>query len=123
MKKFLLLSLMILAAGVLVYAQNVDTSSLPKGKWVDHNYDAVWELSSDNIRILDTAGKVLYDFRDKNGDFKIEPDMTGVSFSFTCKDAGRKYKFTKGMTDLDLTMEILRDWRPDLYTVKMKMAK
>ncbi len=123
MKKFLLLSLMILAAGVLVYAQNVDTSSLPKGKWVDHNYDAVWELGSDNIRILDTAGKVLYDFRDKIGDFKIEPGMTGVSFSFTCKDAGRKYKFTKGMTDLDLTMEILRDWRPDLYTVKMKMAK
>jgi len=116
MKRILLLTVLLFAAA-LVFGQNVDTSSLPKGKWVDHNYNAVWELSSDNIRILDTAGKVLYDFRNKISEFKITPGAAGVSFSFTCADAKRKYTFTKGVTDLDLVMEIKRDWRPDLYTV------
>lgn len=122
MKRLLLLTVLLFAAA-LVFAQNVDTSGLPRGKWVDHNYDAVWELGADNIRILDLNGNLLYDFRNRISDFKIEPIATGVSFSFRCDDADRSYKFIKGVTDLDLEMEIMRDWRPDLYTVRMKMDR
>lgn len=120
MKKALLALAALLAVAV-AFAQTPDLSKLPKGKWVDTNWAATWEIGADSIRILDAQGAVVYDFKDKIKDFKLDAKVTGVTFSFRCDEAERSYVFTKGTTDLDLTMDIDADWTADPYSVKMKM--
>jgi hypothetical protein len=94
--------------------------TFPVGKWLDSNYDAVWDFSSDNIRILSTDGKVLYDFAGKTiQDFKVFLDGTQPGISFTCPDSGRSYRFLKPLTGSDVVMEINRSGKAK-YSVTMK---
>ncbi len=122
MKRIILACIAILGAAAL-FAEGPDFSKLPKGTWLDPAWDAHWEIGANSIRILDGSGAVVFDFKDKIKDFKVDAKMTGVSFSFRCDEAERSYVFTKGTSDLDLSMEIQPDWTADKYAIKMKMQK
>jgi hypothetical protein len=93
------------------------------GSWVDTNYNATWEISSDNIRILYANGTVAFDFRGQMQNFKpIIAAQPG--FSFSCKAAGRDYTMTikpslTNPTAPDITLKIVRPNEKD-YTTDLK---
>jgi hypothetical protein len=64
---------------------------------------------------------VIFDFKDKITDFKVDVGVSEAKISFTCKETERKYVFTKGVTNLDLVMTIDPDWTDTNYKVTMKM--
>lgn len=103
------------------FSDTIDLEDFPKGKWLDPNWNAVWEFGANSIRLLDTRGSVIYDFDGKITDFSIDAGISEVRISFTCVEARRKYVFTKGVTDLDLVMTIDPDWTDSEYSVRMKM--
>lgn len=123
MKKIVIVMAMLVVLASLVTAQNIDLGKFPKGKWLDANWSAVWEFSADNIRILDTNGAALYDFKGKIADFKVDVGLTEATISFTCADSNRSYVFTKGIKDLDLNMEINPVWTDKNYKVTMAFQK
>jgi len=119
MKK-LLVVLIILLAAVSLHANPIQLGNFPVGQWLDANYNAVWDFASDNIRILSTNGRVLYDFSNKTIlNFKPILEGTQPGISFTCLESGRSYRFLKPITSSDLIMEIERSNRPK-YSVTMK---
>ena len=124
MKKAIVTLVLLLVTAVTVSAQSVNLGDFPKGKWLDDKWNAMWEFSADNIRILDAAsGAVAYDFKDKITDFKVDVSLTEAKISFVCKEAGRSYVFTKGIKDLNLTMTIDPDWTTENYEVNMAFQK
>ena len=119
MKKLIAILVILFAASAL-FADPIQLGTFPIGKWLDPNYDAVWDFSSNNIKILDTKGQVLYDFSTKTvKDFKVFLDGTQPGISFTCPEAGRSYRFLKPLTNSDVIMEITRNALPK-YSVTMK---
>ena len=135
MKKILAV-LVVLAVSGAVFAQiNVPSApsvpsvrfSLPPGinagSWVDTNYNATWEITSDNIRILYANGTVAFDFRGNIENFKpIIAAQPG--FSFSSKVAGRDYTLTikpslTNPTAPDITLKIVRPNEKD-YTTELK---
>jgi hypothetical protein len=119
MKK-LIAVLIVLLVALSASADPINLGSFPVGQWLDKNYNAVWDFSSNNIRILSTDGRVLYDFSDKTiQDFKVFMDGTQPGISFTCPEAGRSYRFVKPLTDTDVIMEIDRS-NLTRYTVDMR---
>jgi major membrane immunogen (membrane-anchored lipoprotein) len=124
MKKAIITFLLLTIAAISLSAQSINLGDFPKGKWLDEKWNAMWEFSADNIRILDaSSGAVVYDFKDKIGDFKVDVSLTEAKISFSCKDAGRTYVFTKGIKDLNLVMSINPDWSDEDYTVTMPFQK
>jgi len=118
--KRLIVCLIVLFAAASVHAEPIDLGNFPIGQWLDHNYDAVWDFSSGNIRILGLDGRVVYDFSEKTIlDFKVIFDGIQPGISFTCPEAGRSYRFVKPLTNSDLVMEIDRRGLPT-YIVAMK---
>ena len=110
MKKILLIIMILLAATVMVYSQGIDLGDFPIGKWLDANWDAVWEFSSSNIRILGTHGEVHYDFYGKTIEkWSVRPSDQGLVLSFYCPDTGKEYYFVKPLTNLNLLMDINTD--------------
>jgi len=119
MKKIFVVLIILLTASALS-ADPIHLGNFPLGQWLDANYNAVWDFTSDNIRILSTDGKVLYDFSEKTiNDFKISMEGTQPSISFHCPEAGRAYKFLKPLLGSDLVMQINRRDYPE-YSVTMK---
>jgi hypothetical protein len=119
MKKIFAVLIILLAATALS-ADPIQLGDFPVGQWLDANYDAVWDFSSNNIRILSTNGIVLYDFSDKTiHDFKVILEGAQPGISFTCVESERSYKFLKPLIGTDLSMHIIRTGRPE-YSVKMK---
>jgi hypothetical protein len=115
--------LIILLTAVSLSADPIQLGNFPLGQWLDANYDAVWDFSSDNIRILSTDGRVLYDFSTKTiQDFKVIMEGSQPGISFTCPESGRSYKFLKPLLSSDVTMQIRRYGRPD-YSVIMQKQK
>ncbi len=123
MKKITIAVLLLLICAALASAQSPDLSKLPKGKWLDSTWSAVWEIGADSIRILDTTGAVIFDFKDKITDFKVDASLTAVTFSFRCAEAERSYVFTKATSNLNLTMEIDPDWTTVPYKVEMAFQR
>lgn len=121
MKRILAIFAVLLVTVTLVNAEGINLGNFPKGKWLDANWNAVWEFGTDSIRLLDTNGAVIFDFADKTTDFNVDVSLTQAKISFTCAEAERKYVFSKGIKDLDLVMEIDPDWTDQNYTVTMKM--
>jgi hypothetical protein len=118
MKKMLVL-LIVLACSASLFAADIDLGDFPVGKWKDANYNAIWDFASNNIRILDSNGAVLYDFANKTvNDFKFFLDGMTPGISFSCVESGRSYRFLKPLTNTDVVMEITRTEYP-LYTVTM----
>jgi hypothetical protein len=119
MKKLIAVFIVLLVATSLS-ADPIQLGSFPVGKWLDSNYDAVWDFASDNIRILSPSGKVLYDFSDKTmKDFKVFMEGTQPGISFSCTESERSYRFLKPLTNSDVLMEINRSGKAK-YSVNMK---
>jgi len=117
MKKLIVILLMLFAASA-VFAE-IQLGTFPIGQWLDPNYDAVWDFASNNIRILDTDGKILYNFSDKTiNDFRIFLDGLQPGISFSCPEAERSYRFIKPLTNSDVILEIDRRDQ-ERYTVHM----
>lgn len=124
MKKFLIAALLSVMLVVGAFAQeSIELGDFPLGSWLDANYGAVWEFSSGNIRILDTAGGVFWDFAEKGiTDFQVTVDTDGIGITFTCEaagDSGKTYWFKKGFAD-SIDMRIARNEYPE-YNVKMSV--
>jgi len=119
MKKLLVVLIVLLTAASLS-ADPIQLGTFPLGQWLDANYNAVWDFTSNNIRILSTDGRVLYDFAEKTiQDFKIIMEGAQPGITFSCPEAGRSYKFLKPLINSDLLMEIERYNKPK-YSVTMK---
>jgi len=119
MKKIFAVLIVLLMAASLS-ADPIQLGEFPVGQWLDANYNAVWDFTSNNIRILSINGNVLYDFSNKTiQDFKVILEGAQPGISFTCVESGRSYKFLKPLIGTDVNMEIKRRNRPD-YSVKMK---
>jgi len=119
MKKIFAVLIILMAAASLP-ADPIQLGDFPVGQWLDANYNAVWDFTSNNIRILSVNGNVLYDFSTKTiQDFKVILEGTQPGISFTCVESGRSYKFLKPLIGTDLNMQIKRRGRAD-YSVKMK---
>ncbi|MDR1894535.1 MAG: hypothetical protein LBQ61_07620 [Spirochaetales bacterium] len=119
MKKVLILLVMILAVSS-VFGADIQLGQFPLGSWLDSNYNAVWEFTTNNIRILAPGGAVLYDFSTKTlENFRVFLDGTQPGISFSCVESGRSYRFLKPLTNTDVTLQIDRTAR-DRYTVSLK---
>jgi len=107
MKKLIIVLVLLLAATAL-FGQ-IRTGAFPTAKWLDDRYDAVWEFTENNIRILSsTDGSVLWDFAGKTiKDFKVTVENAQPTITFSCVEADRSYSF-KPRVNGDLTMEIER---------------
>jgi len=120
MKKVLAVLIILLAAASLS-ANPIQLGNFPVGQWLDGNYNAIWDFASDNIRILSTDGRVLYDFSQKTViDFKVIMEGAQPGITFTCIESGRSYKFLKPLTNSDLNMEIERNNLPKYYVSMRK---
>jgi hypothetical protein len=120
MKKIIVCLFVFLAAVSLYAADPIQLGNFAIGQWKDPNYNAIWDFSGNNIRILSTDGKVLYDFSDKTIlNFSVFLEGTDAGISFTCPEAGRSYRFVKPLTNTDLIMVIDRAGRAT-YSVAMK---
>ncbi len=123
MKKFLLVILMVAAATVMVHSADMELGDFPLGKWLDSNWDAVWEFESNNIRILDVDGGVYCDFSEKTiENWSVKPGTKGLVVSFYCPETGKKYQFTKPLTNLNLLMVIDTD-TGNHYEVELPFKK
>jgi len=123
MKKILLFILILTAATVMVHSEGIELGDFPIGKWLDSNWDAVWEFNSTNIRILSTDGSVHYDFDGKTIDnWSVKPGTKGLVLSFYCPETGKKYQFTKPLTNLNLLMVIDTD-TGNHYEVELPFQK
>jgi len=119
MKKIFAVLIIFLTA-MKLSADPIQLGDFPVGQWLDANYNAVWDFSSNNIRILSTNGTVLYDFSGKTiQDFKFILEGIQPGISFTCVESGKTYKFLKPLLNGDLSMYIQRTGLPE-YSVKMK---
>jgi len=120
MKKLIIVLVLMLAATAL-FGQSIKLGTFPVGKWLDPNFDTVWEFTSSNIRILSsTDGSVLYDFSGKTiQNFKVFVDGTQPGISFTCPESGRSYSFKASLPKTDVVMEIERSDQPK-YSLTMK---
>jgi len=119
MKKIFVVLIILLAAASLPANPN-QLGDFPLGQWLDANYDAVWDFTSNNIMILSTSGRVLYDFSNKTiRDFKVFMEGIRPGISFTCLETGKSYKFLKPLTSGDAIMEIERSNHPK-YSVTLK---
>lgn len=117
MKKALFLFLFFLLMGGFLAAE-INLGAFPLGTWLDDTYEAYWEFTTGNIRILDAAGNVYYDFGDKTlKDFKVGASG-GAQLSFSCVETGKRYTFTKPLTNSSMKLEIEKPDKP-LYSVDM----
>ena len=117
MKKLIVVLVLLLAAStVTVFAQSID------GKWLDSNWDAVWEISASitgvNVRLLGTNGNLIYNFSGMMQDREFSNEGLNAVLSFKCDDVGRSYRFVTNLPGSNLTMVIKRPNEPD-YTVNM----
>ena len=118
MKKYVLV-LAILLAAPLLFAQSIQLGTFPIGQWLDRNYDAVWDFSSNSIKILTLDGKVLHDFSTKTiRDFRVFMDGVQPGISFSCPETERSYRFVKPLTNTNVILEIERSGQPK-YSVTM----
>ena len=113
----LVLVLFVALVAMSVSAQSIQLGNFPVGQWLDQNYNAIWEFSPNNIRILYPNGVVAHDFSNYTiQNFRVFMEGTAPGISFTCPDTGRSYRFIKPLTSGDLVMEIEREGLPS-YSV------
>ena len=122
MKKIIVVLVLLFAMStVTVFAQSIE------GKWLDSNWDAVWEISASlsatgvnmNVRILDSKnGNLIYNFVNNTQNRSLTMDGINPVLTFSCADTGRSYRFVSNLPGTNLTMIITRSNQPD-YTVNM----
>ncbi len=109
MKKLIMFLALTFFALTFAAAEDIDLGNFPVGKWIDEQYNAVWTFSTGNIQLYMTDGSLVFDFDGKVEDFNVGGSLSGVELTFSCDETGRKYKFVKGVSNLDLEMIIDRD--------------
>ncbi len=109
MKKIGLVLILFSLSLLYVSAGDIDLGNFPLGKWLDSRYNAVWTFSTGNIQLHMTDGTLVFDFAGKVEDFNVKGSLSGVEMTFSCRETGRKYKFVKGVSNLDLQMIIDKD--------------
>ncbi|NCN04817.1 MAG: hypothetical protein GW949_04225 [Spirochaetales bacterium] len=110
MKKIALLLALILV-GALAFGQAINLGNFPLGSYVDQNYDAVWEFTSSNIRILSLGGEVLFDFGQNTvRDFRVGLEGTSPMITFSCDESQRSYTFVKPLTSQNVNMQFQAPW-------------
>lgn len=120
MKKTLMVLLLLSLLGAVAAADGINLGDFPLGKWMDPNYDAVWEFSSNNIRILSPSGEVYCDFSQKEiQDFKVGLEGGKPVITFSSEETRRSYKITKPLANMNVILEIDAPWNRD-YKVEMK---
>jgi len=122
MKKVVVVLVLLFAAStVTVFAQSID------GKWLDSNWNAVWEISASlsvsgvnmNVRLLDSKdGSLIYNFANMTQNRSLTMEGLNAVLSFDCAATGRSYRFSSNLPGTNLTMLIKRTNQPD-YTVNM----
>ena len=120
MKKKIFLLCFLALAVFSVSAQDFKPGEFVIGKWIDSNYDAVWEFTGYNIKILTLdENNVYYDFSNKTiEDFTIAVKDKMPALSFFCKETGKEYTFKKPLTGKALILEIIPSSKV-FYSVKM----
>ena len=119
MKKLVIVLIILLAASA-AYADQIALGDFPVGSWTDSNYDAVWEFTSSNIRILSPSGELLWTFAGKTiENFRVSLDGTSPVISFSCPEAGRSYRFVKPLTNTNVNLQIERSGL-EPYSVTMR---
>ncbi len=120
MKKLFLVLVILLFAGGMLCADGINLKNFPVGEWLDPNYNAVWEFTSNNIRILSTDGEVHFDFSEQGvQDFGVSMEGGKPVMSFKSEAARRSYKLTKPVTNMNIILEIDAPWNRN-YKVEMK---
>jgi len=118
MKRFIF-TMLLFTLFLFSVSAEVDLGNFPLGKWLDANYDAVWEFTSSNIRISDPSGELVYDFSNATmEDFSVGAGMDGITLSYYCPETEKTYILTKPVTGSDLTLKIERTGKP-AYQVDM----
>ena len=119
MKRIALAARIGLVALVPAFSQGMDLGTFPLGRWLDANYDAVWEFTSGNIRIVAPDGTVYFDFgKVEVRDFKVGAGTDGPFITFSCDATGKSYKLSKPLSKSSVILEIQRPSLP-LYRVEM----
>lgn len=119
MKRIVVILVLALAFGGFAAAEGIELGNFPLGSWLDANYSAVWVFDSGNIVINSPSGELIYDFGKATvEDFKIGAEAGGATLSFSCKETGKFYKFTKPLSSSDLVLDIDPPWKVH-YQVKM----
>ena len=121
MKKFITILLVLGLAVTAVFAADTE---FPTGKWLDSNWDGIWEFGIDKtIKLWKTDGELVYNFtQDKITDYKVSADPTkGVILSFSCAETERSYQFIKPLTlSTDLELIVNPDWTTEDYETTIK---
>ncbi|MCQ2604251.1 MAG: hypothetical protein MJ215_04315 [Spirochaetia bacterium] len=106
-------------------AEPAKITSLPAGKWLDANWDALWEVAADGtIKLYDSkTNALIYDFAGNIKDEKIEAGDAGIKYSFRCDETKRFYAFASDLKSTDLQMDIDRDWTDEEYSIVMPLQK
>lgn len=120
MKRLAVALVLILAVSAApAFAQGINLGNFPLGSWFDANYDAVWEFTTGNIRILAPDGSLRFDFGAEGiQDFKVGAGADGPFITFACAAVGKSYKLTKPLLKAEMTLEIERANLPK-YAVTM----
>jgi len=106
MKRILLA--LIVAAIVLPAASALDLGDFPLGSWFDPNWNAIWEFSSGNIRILLADGTVKADFDALTvQNWKFGAGADGPYVEFDCEATGKHYKISKPLLKAQVVLEII----------------
>jgi len=117
MKKFIVV-LVLLFAATVVFGQ--DMGKFPAGKWLDPNWDAIWEFSGGGVKILDSkTGDLHYNFAGQMKDLKASLSGIKPVVTFYCADTEKTYSFTFNPSNNDVELNIDRVGKPK-YTVTMK---
>jgi hypothetical protein len=119
-KRIGLVLVLALIALVPVAAQAINLGNFPLGSFVDPNYDAVWEFTSGNIRILDMNGTVIFDFGQNTiRDFRVGLEGVNPVVSFSCVESRRGYRFVRPLNRNVVNMTINAPWNPN-YQVELR---
>ena len=83
------------------------------GKWKDAKWNAVWEISSNNI-VLSQNDVVVCSFDGKIKNYNVVVGIKGLEISFDCDETKRSYKIVKPIsTNTDLELDVVRHDVPD----------
>ncbi len=114
----------LLVLGLAVTAVCAD--DFPTGKWLDENWNGIWEFDVGNaIKLWDTEGNLIFDFTpDKVQKMLLMPSEKGFVLSFYCPETQRAYEFIKPITlSADLELVVNPDWTDQDYSTTIKFQK
>ena len=124
MKKLFAVLFVAAVMSVGLFAQVTKDIELPKGSFIDKQYNAEWVIGVDIVELKDAGtGELICSFpKEKRIDDKFEVTTEGAVWSFYCKDTYRKYYFIKPYTlatQKHIQLEIDHDWTYENYKVQL----